>query len=539
MKELCKRIIPDCMDDITAINALYRPGPMKSGMHEEFILRKHGTNKAQYLFPELEPVLKDTLGIIIYQEQVMNISRIVAGYSLGQADMLRRAMGKKKADEMEKHQTIFCEGAKKNGYDEKKAAELFHLMANFAEYGFNKSHAVAYAYIAYHTAYLKKYYPSAFFAALLGSEMGNADKITKIIQDVNEHQIKVLPPDINESLWLFNVVGNNIRFGMGAIKNVGENAVGLLIAERVKDGDFKSFLDFCERVDLRLCNKRVLESLIQVGAFDNCDKNNRKTLLHNLEKIVAYAQKRQEDKNSSQASFFDLADSLIEEETVQIDEVPDFDMKEKLSIEKNLMGIYISGHPLHKYRGVIEQLASMGIADVHEVKGDSKREMVLVGMISELKVLMTKKGDKMAFAMLEGLDGKIECVIFPRTYSEFEPLLGTDEPLLISGAVNLAENPRKFFPTKITKLESQADTSIKNITIEMREENLNPYTFQNLKRLTLDYRGSVPVIITIENALGKVDFDLGEEYLVNPTAQFSAKVNELIGTNAVHYIMTN
>ena len=230
---------------------------------------------------------------------------------------------------------------------------------------------------------------------------------------------------------------------------------------------------------------------------------------------------------------------MIEEETVQIDEVPDFDMKEKLSIEKNLMGIYISGHPLHKYRGVIEQLASMGIADVHEVKGDSKREMVLVGMISELKVLMTKKGDKMAFAMLEGLDGKIECVIFPRTYSEFEPLLGTDEPLLISGAVNLAENPRKFFPTKITKLESQADTSIKNITIEMREENLNPYTFQNLKRLTLDYRGSVPVIITIENALGKVDFDLGEEYLVNPTAQFSAKVNELIGTNAVHYIMTN
>ncbi len=307
MIDLCKRLGPDNLEDITAINALYRPGPLNSGMVDDFIDIKHGRKDMTFPFKELEPVLKDTYGVIVYQEQVMKIAQVLAGYSLGQADILRKAMGKKKIKLIEEHRAIFLKGATERGFDKKISEDLYQLMANFAEYGFNKSHAVAYAVIAYQTAFLKRYYPSAFFAALLSTELANTDKVTQYINDARSFNIDVLPPDVNESLWHFNVTPeNHIRFGMGAVKNVGEQAVNALVKEREENGAFTGFIDFCERVDLKMINKRMIESLIKVGAFDSVESMNRKTLLENLELVVAHGQKIQEDKELGQTGLFDM-----------------------------------------------------------------------------------------------------------------------------------------------------------------------------------------------------------------------------------------
>jgi DNA polymerase-3 subunit alpha len=345
---------------------------MGSGMHLEFAEIKNKINgkTEQYVFEELKPVLKDTYGIIVYQEQVMNIARVVAGYSLGQADMLRRAMGKKKAEEMQMHKEIFRKGAVERGFDEEKAIGLFDLMEKFAEYGFNKSHAVAYSVVAYQTAFLKRYYPAQFFAALLGTEINNKEKITAYIQEAKDFGIDILPPDVNESLWLFNVIGNStIRFGLGAVKGVGEGAVEEIVRERTENGPFKGYVDFCERVSLKTVNKRVMESLIKVGAFDSCEKFNRKTLLDNMEFITAFAEKKQEEKMMGQTSLFDMggSDQQSSEDQLNIAESQEFDEKQKLSLEAELLGIYVSGHPLMRFKDIMGKLTSMNLAQVQEL----------------------------------------------------------------------------------------------------------------------------------------------------------------------------
>ncbi|MDD0853672.1 DNA polymerase III subunit alpha [Halobacteriovorax sp. GB3] len=543
MIDLCKRIMPDSIDDITAINALYRPGPMGSGMHDEFVEIKHGRKEEAYPFEDLRPILKDTYGIIVYQEQVMNIARIIAGYSLGQADMLRRAMGKKKLKEMEKHKQIFLTGAEERGYDLKIAEHLYDLMAKFAEYGFNKSHAVAYSYISYQTAFLKYYYPACFFAGLLSTELSNAEKVTTYINDAKNYDVEVLPPDVNESLWHFNVVEDNLRFGMGAIKNVGENAVEEIVRERTENGPYIGFIDFCERVNLKLVSKRVVECLIKVGGFDDCEKEfNRKTMLENMEMVVSYAQKRQKEKELGQTSLFDIG-AMAEEakqstkELLDINPVEDFDDREKLLHEAELIGVYVSGHPLDRYSDILLQMASMPIAEVQGLTGDGKRDIVLGGMIVERKNIMTKKGDRMCFATLEDLSGKIECIVFPRTFLEFEELLATDEPLLITGQVNLSEDPRKIFPTKIQKLKDQAETRVTSVRINVNIDKFNEYKLESLKRVLLSYRGSVPMHIIFEHENGRARLPLGEDYLVNPTPKLAAKVNEVLNENGVKFIV--
>lgn len=555
MKDLCKRIKPDSIDDITAINALYRPGPMGSGMHDEFVEIKHGRKPEVYLFEELRPVLKDTYGIIVYQEQVMNIARTIAGYSLGQADMLRRAMGKKKVDEMERHKQIFVEGALQRGFDKEKSEYLFDLMAKFAEYGFNKSHAVAYAVIAYQTAFLKHYYPAAFFAALLGTEISNMDKVTMYAQDAREHQIEILPPDVNESLWLFNVIGNTIRFGMGAIKNVGEGAVQAIIREREENGPVKGLIDFCERVDMKSVNSRVMESLIKVGAFDNCDKYNRKTLLENLETITSHGMTKQEEKSMGQTNLFDMGGAATSEETaqaLQIHESAEFSEKEKLSLEAELLGIYISGHPLNRYKDLLSKLTSMQIADVHSLpvvprpegfnprgqqEDPSRRPMVLGGMINTVKTIITKKGDKMAFMNLEDLSGKIECLLFPRIYAEVFEMLGVDEPVLITGHVNLSEDPKKFFPEKISLLKDASDDRVTAVRVNLPLNRLTPHSLSRVRQILLSYRGSVPIHFIFEMSEGKARLPLDENFLVAPSPQMAAKINEILQHNSVSFIV--
>ena len=555
MKDLCKRIKPDSIDDITAINALYRPGPMESGMHDEFVEIKHGRKPETYTFEELRPVLKDTYGIIVYQEQVMNIARTVAGFSLGQADMLRRAMGKKKPEEMEKYKKIFMEGAIQRGFDEEKSAYLFGLMEKFAAYGFNKSHAVAYAVIAYQTAFLKHYYPAAFFAALLGTEISNKDKVTMYAQDAREHDIEILPPDVNESLWLFNVIGSTIRYGMGAIKNVGEGAVQAIIKERLDNGPIKGLIDFCERVDMKAVNSRVMESLIKVGAFDKCDSYNRKTLLENLETITVHGTTKQEERSMGQTNLFDLGGAATSAETaqsLQIHESAEFSEKEKLSLEAELLGIYISGHPLDRYKDLLTKLTSMTIHDVHSLpvvpkpegfnprgqqEDPSRRPMVLGGMINTVKNIITKKGDKMAFMNLEDLSGKIECLLFPRVYAEVFEMLTVDEPVLITGHVNLSEDPKKFLVEKISLLKDASDDRVTAVRVSLPKERLNPHSLSRVRQILLSYRGSVPIHFIFELTDGKARLPLDENFLVAPSPQMAAKINELLQHNSVSFIV--
>jgi DNA polymerase-3 subunit alpha len=548
MIDLCKRIKPDTIDDITAVNALYRPGPLESGMVDDFIEIKHGRKKMEFMFPELEPVLKDTYGVIVYQEQVMNIARVVAGYSLGQADMLRRAMGKKKAEVMEEHKKIFTEGAAAANFDPKKAEALFDLMAKFAAYGFNKSHAVAYAMIAYQTAFLKYYYPSEFFAALLSTEMSNSDKVTQYIADAKSFDIQVLPPDVNESLWLFNVIDQHIRFGMGAVKNVGENAVAEIIREREENGPYEGFFDFCERVNLKAVNKRVIESLIKVGAFDSIEKINRKMLVENMEIILTYAAKLQNERSIGQVNMFDMGGASGQQNRRNIDlvEVADYEDKEQLSLEKELMGIYVSGHPLDKFANVMEQIASFKVGELHDLeqgkpnpKGRYEREVILAGIFTSQKSLLTKKGDRMAFATLEDLSGKIETVIFPKTYAEFEELVFTEEPVVLKGRVNLAESPRKFFPMKIQKLEEETEETVEKIQININLTDLNENLLNRFKTIMLSYRGGIPVEIYFKDQKGVARMPLGEKYLVSPSPRFAAKVNEVFRQDCVQFVMRN
>lgn len=546
MIDLCKRLQPSCLEDVTAINALYRPGPLDSGMVDDFIEIKHGRKDMTFMFPELEPILNDTYGVIVYQEQVMNIARAIAGYSLGQADMLRRAMGKKKEEVMLEHKKIFMEGAGEKGFDVKKAEELFDLMSMFAAYGFNKSHAVAYAVIAYQTAFLKKYYAPEFFASLLSTEMNNTDKVTQYINDANEFKIDVLPPDVNESIWLFNVVNGNIRFGMGAIKNVGEGAVEAIIKERQENGNYTSFLDYLERVDLKSVNRRVTESLIKVGAFDQIEEMNRKTLLENLELFLSHAAKVQEEKLLGQVNLFAMDDTTDSSgrDRLEIEHVDDFDQKEKLGYEAELMGIYVSGHPLDSFQDIIRQLASMEIAQVQEMtggrpdrKGKIERDVVLAGMFTEKKSLLTKKGDKMAFATLEDLSGKIECIIFPKTYAEYEHLVMGDEPVVLHGKVNLAETPKKFFPNKISKMSDQAEERVTGVRVNIDTKNVGERELNKFKQILLSYRGSVPLHIVFESHLGRARMPLGENFLVNPTPQMAAKINDILKGNSVKFIV--
>jgi len=558
MKDLCSRLQPGSIDDITAINALYRPGPMGLGMHDEFIERKFGRKEVDYFFEgekSLEPVLRDTYGIIVYQEQVMNIARTVGGYSLGEADMLRRAMGKKKESEMMRHREIFLKGASERGYDVKKAEEIYDLMAEFAKYGFNKSHAVAYAVIAYQTAFLKNYYPACFFAALLGTEINNMDKITMYINDAREIGIEILPPDVNESLYLFNVLDDKIRFGMGAVKNVGLGPVNAIIAEREENGKFTSFIDFCERVNMKSCNKRVIESLIKVGAFDDCEKLNRATLLENLELIVAYAGKKQEEKSLGQANFFDMGDAQeSKEEMLNITEIADFVDKEKLNYEQELLGIYVSGHPLDNFGDILAELVSMPISDIHELpqmpkieydfknkeanKNDpSKRNLTIAGMISEKKIINTKKGDKMAFMTIEDLSGKIECILFPKTYAECFEAIETDEPIVLTGYVRLSDDRRSFYVNSCRDLTDESEDRVSAVRINITTEKLNDHTLPRLKQVLLSYRGSVPAHIIFESEEGRARINLNDNYLVNPTPQMAARVNELLNDNSVSFIV--
>ncbi|WP_407314434.1 DNA polymerase III subunit alpha [Desulfosporosinus sp. SB140] len=454
MKAVLKELKPTCFEDVIAVNALYRPGPMDQ--IPEFIRRKHG-GQITYLHPKLEPILKATYGIIVYQEQVMQIARDLAGYSLGRADLLRRAMGKKKKEIMVEERQNFIHGlqddqgqwiipgALRMGITREEAEEIFDLMAKFAEYGFNKGHATAYAVISYQTAYLKANYPLEFIAALLSTVMGSSDKISFYIQDAKQSGIEVLPPDVQHSQVGFSIENRAIRFGLGAIRNVGVNVVEKILEAR-RDGPYQSLYDFCMRVDQKVLNRRVLESLVRSGALVSfCT---RVQALAVLDQLLETAQRRQKDRQSGQFSLFDLDDQL--DEGITMPQLSEFNEREILEMEREYLGLYLSGHPLSAVLPQIKPYVSSDILTCLE--GEEEKKVALGGIVTAFRQTVTKKGEMMASFVLEDLTGEIEVLVFPRVFAQMRAL-GNEQVIVVVGRYNIREDEKKIFAEKITRLE--------------------------------------------------------------------------------------
>ncbi|HEY1254737.1 MAG TPA: DNA polymerase III subunit alpha, partial [Terracidiphilus sp.] len=444
MRDMLRRYKPDKIEDLTALTALFRPGPIQGGMTDDFIERKWGRRKVEYMLPEMEPVLKETLGVIVYQEQVMQIANVLASYSLGEADLLRRAMGKKKPEEMAKQRDRFMSGAEALGHPKGTAGEVFDQMEKFAGYGFNKSHSAAYGLVSYQTAYLKTHYPTEFMAALLTSETSKPENVVKYIGECKEMNIKVEPPDVQISGSQFTPHNSAdelaIRFGLAAVKNVGGNAIESIMKARAEaGGKFKSFWEFCEKVDLRVMNKRVIESLIKAGALDALGK--RAALMAAVDKAMERAQKAQRDAAQGQSGLFGIFDDGPKK--AQGDDLPkvaEWEEGERLANEKEVLGFFVSGHPLDKYAEKLRNLTGViPVAEALERKppekswgrqADPADEIQVAGMILGLKVQKTKREGKLyAQGALEDASGKIELVCFPRDYERLAASLKIEAPV--------------------------------------------------------------------------------------------------------------
>ena len=466
--DLTRKAKPDRFDDLVTITALYRPGPME--MIPDWLERKSGQKKVEYIFPELEPILEDTYGVIVFQEQVQLVAAKIANYSLGEADMLRRAMGKKIAEEMARQKERFLKGAEENHHDPKKAEELFDLMAEFAKYGFNKSHASAYCVVTAQTAWLKHYYPVEFFAALLNTEMDKTDGIVKYVKDAWKHKIEVLPPHINSSEYHFTVQGDKIFFSMGAIKGVGEGAVESIVSAResLPHKKFESLAQFFESVDLKKVNKKALEALIKAGALEGFGYN-RNELFSGYAKFIDRASKVREEREIGQGSLFALAEEEVEGETVHLETKPDFPKMERLRLEKEVLGFYLTDHPLQGMEPLSKEWTSGSVESLARLEPKSK--VHLLGLLNVTRELITKKGTRMAFGQFEDLTGSLETVIFPNTFAEFESRLKTEDPVLITAVLEKEEGGgMKLILEEIKTLDAIYER-IKKISVLMTQGN--------------------------------------------------------------------
>lgn len=493
MQGILKRAKPTSVEDLIALNALYRPGPMQN--IDQFVESKQGRSPIQYLHPSLEPILKETYGVIVYQEQVMEIARTVAGYSLGQADILRRAMGKKKKEVMGKEKAKFIEGAVKNGFNKKDAEVLFDKLIPFAEYGFNKSHAAAYAILAYKTAYLKANYPAQFMAANLTNEINDQDKLTEYIIETRELGISILPPDINLSEKAFTVLDDKIIYGLIGIKNVGSAAVDEIIRARTEEGPYTGITDFLEKVDLRVINKKVLETLIQSGLFDSLGIN-RATLMHNLERVMEYVSAEKEQSRHGQTSLFD-AEECKALACIELEEVTEWPQVEMLRYEKENLGFYISGHPLDKYRALKDRLVNLDLSKPE--RANSQKTYTLIGLARSIREIITKSGKRMAFIQLEDFNGSIELICFPDIWEELRNVLEPETPIAVLGKVDASrgEDP-KFKVEKIVNPEELRQQMPKEVHIRIGEDFCKEEDLISFRSFLFDQKGPNTLFIHID-----------------------------------------
>ncbi|MBW2596118.1 MAG: DNA polymerase III subunit alpha, partial [Deltaproteobacteria bacterium] len=531
MKDLLISIKPDCIEDIIALISLYRPGPMT--MIPDYVARKQGKQKIVYEDPRLEDVLKETYGTIIYQEQVMQIAGAIGGYSMADADNLRRAMSKKKVSAMEKESPKFLAGAKKNKIPEAKAKKIWDQMETFAGYGFNKSHSTAYTMISFQTAYLKAHYPVEFMTALLTSEKNNRDNIIKYISSCRDMGINVLPPDINESFTDFSVVGDNIRFGLSAVKNVGNGAVDSIILARTSKEKFTSFRDFCDRVDMHRINKKVIESLIKCGAFDSLEKN-RCRLMEGYEDIALAAQRRNRDRMNGQVSLFDQPD--IEDTTQQhLPDVPEWDHDVLLSYEKEMLGFYITGHPLLKYADSLNTIVD---SDSLTLSGKQDGSTVAVaGVVNNVKETTTKKKDTMAYVTIEDLKGFITVVVFADLYRNSISIIRSEEPLYIKGRLDIGDEGAKIVASEITTVEEAIKTPFSSVHFMIDTEKSDGDVVESLKAILDRRRGNHAGYIHLLSPNGaETIISLGEGSGIEISEDIKKEADEILGPGATRFM---
>jgi len=535
MRELVVKMRPERFEDLIALVALYRPGPLGSGMVDDFIRRKHGEIKITYDLGLLEPILKETYGIIVYQEQVMQIASTMANYALGEADLLRRAMGKKKPEEMAAQKKRFIDGANQNGIAPKLAERIFDLVDKFAGYGFNKSHSAAYAYIAYQTAYLKAHHGVEFLASLLTHDMNNTDKIFVFIHDCLYRAIRVLPPDINESLRGFTVVGDAIRFGLAAIKNVGEGAIESITQIRLASGQFHSIQNFLERVDSRRVNKRVVEALIKSGCFDSMDPN-RASLEANLDTLFEAAHRQKKEQESGQQSLFgEFPGSDGQAPDANLVQVEPWSERKKLGYEKEAIGFYISGHPLREHLHYLQQFQLDLTKAVRELQ--EGRKIRLCGIVSAIREKITKKGDRMAFVTIEDMSGMIDMVVFADLYSQTHALLQSSEPLLIIGTAEVGDESVKILANEIAPIQV-LDQIAKELHLHLPIETVNEEKLERLKTVLAQHQGGCSTYVhLIIPRRSETTLLLPSTLKVAPSEQLIGELHALFGEAIVAKIV--
>jgi len=495
MRDLLRRILPDCFEDIIALVALYRPGPLESGMVEDFIERKHGRQETVYAMPQLKPILEETYGVILYQEQVMKIAQVLAGYSLGQADMLRRAMGKKKAEEMDKQRAIFMKGAAEQKVPEDKAEYIFDLMAKFAGYGFNKSHSAAYALIAYQTAFLKAHFPQAFMAATLSCDMGNSDKIAGLITDCQRMDIAILPPHINHSEWEFVPEEKAIRFGLGAIKGVGEAASHDMVKQRKQSGVFTSLQEIVSRCGNKEINKRLLEALIKANATTGVLPHMH-AALDGLERALTALKTRKKQQDYRQGSLFSseqLPDLPL------FETLPEWGAGEMLQQERSVLGFYLSGHPLQEYLAHIHGLGSGNLTEIPLLE-DQSPVVVAVG-ISSIREHRGGKGT-MAFVQVEDLHGGMESVFFAKQYGQYRELLAQEEPLLLVGHLDKSRETPSILVDELHLLSLALPKLIARVRLRTTAMFWDDATIHALKASAQQHPGETALVLEVELANG-------------------------------------
>ena len=545
MKELMKRVKPNSFEDIIALVALYRPGPLESGMVDDFVNRKHGRSKVAYpderfQHHSLQPILEPTYGVIVYQEQVMQIAQILAGYSLGEADLLRRAMGKKKPEEMAKQREIFEKGAKNQGIDPNLAIKIFDLVEKFAGYGFNKSHSAAYALLAYQTAYLKAHYLPEFMAAVLSADMQNTDKVVRLVQECNYRKVKLLSPDGNYSCFSFTVSAEEkVVYGLGAIKGLGEGPVESIISARKKGGDFVDLFDFCLRVDGKNINKRTLDALIRSGAMDSIGPSGeigfkRAVMLASMSEAVKTAEQHARNTVSGMTDLFgsEIDDPSPVSSYKKFNHIPSETPKERLSGERDTLGLYLSGHPVDEYS---DELACYIRRRIFELKPEKSTQTV-AGLVVGVRMIRTRSGDSMAIVSLDDKSAQIDVAVFSDTFKEAREKIIKDEFLVIEGQIT-ADNYTdglKMRADHIHTLYEARSKNLKSIVISMNKEDLHESSIDEVSKIMLDYcDGRCPVRISYNNKNAHCEIALGEKWLVSPKDELLLKLREIVGSNMV------